>query len=86
MYRKIMKSYYFKNIRKILSVGFIGLLLLAPSCTKDTTGIDKEQMGSLRFMLDFNGTELSLANTKATEGYDPLEVSTMWIYSVTTDG
>ena len=86
MYRKIMKSYYFNNIRKILSVGFIGLLLLAPSCTKDTTGIDKEQMGSLRFTLDFNGTELSLANTKATEGYDPLEVSTMWIYSVTTDG
>lgn len=86
MYRKIMKSYYFNNIRKILSVGFIGLLLLAPSCTKDTTGIDKEQMGSLRFMLDFNGTELSLANTKATEGYDPREVSTMWIYSVTTDG
>ena len=86
MYRKIMRSYYFKNIRKILSVGFIGLLLLAPSCTKDTTGIDKEQMGSLRFTLDFNGTELSLANTKATEGYNPLEVSTMWIYSVTTDG
>lgn len=86
MYRKIMRSYYFSNIRKILSVGFIGLLLLAPSCTKDTTGIDKEQMGSLRFTLDFNGTELSLANTKATEGYDPLEVSTMWIYSVTTDG
>lgn len=88
MYRKIMYNTIHKFIRRIMPVGVAGLLLMTASCTKDTTGIDKEQMGSLHFTLDFNGKQISLtnANTKADDTYNPLEVSTMWIYSVTSDG
>lgn len=71
----------------ILSVGTIGLMLIATACTKDP-GIDKDEMGSVAFMLDFNGKQISLSgnSTKSDAQYNPLEVSTMWIYSVTSDG
>ena len=71
----------------ILSVGTIGLMLIATACTKDP-GIDKDEMGSVAFMLDFNGKQISLSgnSTKSDAQYTPLEVSTMWIYSVTSDG
>lgn len=71
----------------ILSVGTIGLMLIATACTKDP-GIDKDEMGSVAFMLDFNGQQISLSgnSTKSDAQYNPLEVSTMWIYSVTSDG
>lgn len=71
----------------ILSVGTIGLMLIATACTKDP-GIDKDEMGSVAFMLDFNGKKISLSgnSTKSDAQYNPLEVSTMWIYSVTSDG
>lgn len=71
----------------ILSVGTIGLMLIATACTKDP-GIDKDEMGSVAFMLDFNGKQISLSgnSTKSDAQDNPLEVSTMWIYSVTSDG
>lgn len=71
----------------ILSVGTIGLMLIVTACTKDP-GIDKDEMGSVAFMLDFNGKKISLSgnSTKSDAQYNPLEVSTMWIYSVTSDG
>ena len=71
----------------ILSVGTIGLMLIATACTKDP-GIDKDEMGSVAFVLDFNGKQISLSgnSTKSDAQYNPLEVSTMWIYSVTSDG
>ena len=80
----MLRHHIFNYIR---SVGFISVMLIAAACTKDPA-VEKEQMGSVSFMLDFNGKQIPLASnsTKADDTYDPLEVSTMWIYSVTSDG
>ena len=55
------------------------------ACAKEMPEWQESRQGNLRLQLKV-GKEVIPLNTKADGGYDPLEVSTLWIYKVESDG
>ena len=84
MFRKKMKSMRTLINRHIPLVCLSGLLLLLGACTKDDSG-RSEQTGTLQLNLTVGGKAIPL-HSKAAGDYNPLDISTLWIYKVESDG
>ncbi|MFQ9504945.1 MAG: DUF4493 domain-containing protein [Alistipes indistinctus] len=70
--------------RHISLVCLSGLLLLLGACTKDDSG-RAEPTGTLQLNLTVAGKVIPL-HSKAAGDYNPLDISTLWIYKVESDG
>ena len=84
MFRKKMKSMRTLITRHIPLVCLSGLLLLLGACTKDDSG-RAEPTGTLQLNLTVAGKVIPL-HSKAAGDYNPLDISTLWIYKVESDG
>ena len=84
MFRKKMKSMKTLITRHISLVCLSGLLLLLGACTKDDSG-RAEPTGTLQLNLTVAGKVIPL-HSKAAGDYNPLDISTLWIYKVESDG
>ena len=84
MFRKKMKSMRTLITRHISLVCLSGLLLLLGACTKDDSG-RAEPTGTLQLNLTVAGKVIPL-HSKAAGDYNPLDISTLWIYKVESDG
>lgn len=79
---KTMNILIFSRLR---FMGVVVLLMLLGGCAKQVPEVPDEPTGNLRFQLTV-GEKVIPLNTKADTEYDPLEVSTLWIYQVESDG
>jgi hypothetical protein len=84
MFRKKMKSMRTLITRHIPLICLSGLLLLLGACTKDDSG-RAEPTGTLQLNLTVAGKVIPL-HSKAAGDYNPLDISTLWIYKVESDG